>query len=77
MTFGKHEREYMKENVDRGMVETSVGSHSLVGIIGDPPYSHGYYFNFAGGPRCVNMWMENMSHLVETGVLGGDIEVEV
>lgn len=77
MTFGKHEQEYIRKNGDRRKIEASVGRHSLIGVHGDPPYDHANYFNFASGPRCVNMWLENMSHLKEIGAIKKDIEVEL
>jgi len=77
MTFGKHEQEYIKENVERLMIEASAARYSLIGVHGDPPYDHANYFRFSNGPRCVNMWMENMTHLREKGVIGPQIEVEV
>jgi len=75
--FCHHEIEYLKKNVERREIEASVGMHSLVGIHGDPPYGHGNYFSFSSGPRCVNMWAENMNHLIETGVIDEEIEVEL
>ena len=75
--FCNHEIHYMKDNVERRKIEASAGMHSLIGVHGDPPYGHANYFNFASGPRCVNMWMENMSHLKEIGAIGRQIEVEI
>jgi len=41
-----------------------VGSMSLVGILTDDyPLSFGNYFWFASGPRCINMWAENLEEI--------------
>lgn len=74
----KHEKEYIQESVPRKKILTDVGAHSLIGIFGDPPYDHANYFNFVDpNVRCANMWMENLDHLCQTGVLDGMVEVEM
>jgi len=69
----------MKFPYEEKMIPTKVGSHSLVGISGEPPYSFGNYFSFADtpgykgahqwstGPRAVNMWAENLEHWASLG----------
>lgn len=53
-------------NFRETMIPAKVGSQSLVGFGREPPpHRWGNYFNFAGkgtswGPRCVNMWAENL-----------------
>lgn len=51
------------------MIEAKVGMQSLIGAFGKPPLSWGNYFSFHEGPRCANMWTENLKAAVETGML--------
>ena len=68
-------------------VPARVGSMSLIGVGGKPPYNWGNYFylNYTGpkntdpwrdGPRVANMWAENLTALVKDKTLeDGLIEV--
>lgn len=46
----------------------SCGS-SLIGVGGNAPFGWGNYFYLRGYARVVNMWLENMEALVQSGVL--------
>ena len=56
-------------NIREIMIPAVVGSYSLVGVSDGPyPMSFGNYFCFSRGPRCVNMWAENLERWVrDTG----------
>lgn len=59
-------------------IPAQVGEHSLIGTMGEPPFSHGNYFWFSNGMRSVNMWAENLYDLVDRSVLeDGYINVDV
>jgi hypothetical protein len=42
------------------MHSTDIGEQSLIGVMGEAPYSWGNYFGLSGGPRIVNFWAENL-----------------
>ncbi len=56
-------------------IPAEVGMASLVNVIGTPPYTYGNYFSFRGGPRCINMWTENLTaakyQFLLDGLVGG------
>lgn len=75
--LNEHEEEYIDENVKKKKIPPKCYMKSLVGTIGEPPYSHGNYFTFSEPQvRCLNMWHENMVHLAKKDVID-DIEVEI
>jgi hypothetical protein len=53
----------------RKKVAARVGSMSLIGVGGEPPYGWGNYFDLRNGPRVWNFWAENLQALVENGTL--------
>lgn len=55
---------------------SDIGYVSLVGIIGnDYPKSYGNYFS-CGGYHMLNMWYENLKHLIKIGTLNPDDEID-
>lgn len=70
-------------NVERKMIQATVGGHSLVGIDTETlPVSFGNYFSFTGGGswqtslRCINMWKENLEEAAKIFLPDGLIEVD-
>lgn len=59
-------------------IEPVVGMHSLVGVVNESyPMPFGNYFSFEAGPRCVNMWAENLEEWVKQNILVGKIKIEI
>lgn len=57
-------------------IDAKVGMMSLVGVSGSFPYAHGNYCSNTQGYYFVNLWAENLEHLVANGYLpDGQIEV--
>ena len=46
-----------------------VGEMSLIGVRSQPPVSWGNYFSLRSGPRVLNMWAENLNHVVSQGLI--------
>lgn len=56
-------------------IPATVGMMSLVGVRGEFPVSWGNYFWFGErGPRCVNMWAENLEEACKRFLPDGAIE---
>lgn len=55
-------------------IAAEVGMHSLVGCRGEFPLGWGNYFWFHKGPRCVNMWAENLEEATKRFLSDGMVE---
>lgn len=59
-------------------VYASVGMMSLVGVMSNSfPVTHGNYFSFSNGLRCINMWAENLEHAVSCYLHDTYVQVHV
>lgn len=56
------------------LIPSAIGWQSLIGVGPHRPCSHGNYFSFLEGPRCLNMWAENLQHLINEEIIDGHIE---
>ena len=65
-----------KFEVERKYVDPKITGRSLIGVGSKRPVPWGNYFWLNEG-RVVNMWAENLEHLVNTGILDNNIEVLV
>lgn len=54
-------------------INATVGSQSLVCIGSKLPVSKGNYFSTRDDINIVNMWAENLKHLIQTGVINDGI----
>lgn len=63
--------------IETKLIDAKVTGQSLIGTGRERPVSWGNYFEVQEG-RVMNMWAENLEHLVDTGVLqDGKVEVNI